>query len=87
MSYEPGAHLVEAGGVEAPFGLRPRHDGVEADDAGLVAAVHPAVDAVVVLDDPWRIVDVLGGEAAVEHVGWLDDVVVDAHQDEIVDDS
>ena len=79
-----GAHLVEPGGVETPLRLRPRHDGVQADDTGLVAAVHPAVDAVVVLHDPRRVVDVLGREAAVEHVGRLDDVVVDAHQDKIV---
>ena len=78
------AHLVEAGGVEAPLGLRPRHDRVQADDAGLVAAIHPAVHAVVVLHDPRCVIDVLGGQAAVEHVGRLDHVVIDAHQDKIV---
>ena len=50
-----------------------------------LALVHPDVAAVVLPDELRREVDVLGREAAVEQVRRLDDVVVDAHQDHVVE--
>ena len=82
---DAGAHLGEAGRVAAPFLRRPRHHGVEAADALRPALIEPLVDALVVGDDDRRLGLVLGGHVIEEHVGRLDDVVVDAHQNQVVD--
>ncbi len=77
------AHLVEGGGLDAVLLGGPAHHGVEAHVGDHVALEGPDVDAVVVVDDPRGAVLPLGRDPAVEHVGGLDDVVVDAHEDEI----
>ncbi len=79
-----GPHLGEAGRVAAPLLGRPRHHGVQPADALRPALIHPLVDALVVGDDDRRLLLVLGRHVVEEHVGRLDDVVVDAHQDQVV---
>ena len=79
-----GPHLGEAGGVAAPLLGRPGHHRVEPADALRPALIHPLVDALVVGDDDRRLVLVLGRHVVEEHVGWFHDVVVDAHQDQVV---
>jgi hypothetical protein len=49
------------------------------------ALIHPLVDPLVVGDDDGRLGLVLGRDVVQEHVGGLDNVVVDAHQDQVVD--
>ena len=79
-----GPHLGEAGGVAAPLLGGPGHHGVEPADALRLALIDPLVDALVVGDHDRRLVPVLGRHVTEEHVGRLDDVVVDAHQDQVV---
>ena len=74
------SHLVEADGVERQLLLRPAHDRVEADLVVAVAVVQPVLHAVVVGLDTRRALGVLGGDPALEEVGWLDEVVVDRDQ-------
>ena len=65
--------------------LRAAGDGVERDVADLLALVQPRVRAVVAGDELRREVDVLRRQPAVEQVGRLDHVVVDAHQHHVVE--
>lgn len=78
-------HLGEPGGVPAPLLGRPRHHGVQAGHALRAALVHPLVDALVVGDDDRRLRLVLGRNMVEEHVGRFHHVVIDAHQDQVVD--
>ena len=48
------------------------------------ALVHPLVDALVVGDDDRRLVAVLGWHMAREHIRRFHDMVIDAHQNQIV---
>ena len=82
---DAGAHLGEAGGVAAPLLRGPGDDGVEAAHAGRPAPVDPLLDAVVADDHVRRLVGLLRRHVPLEHVGRLDDVVVDADQDHVVD--
>src|SRR6478609_499562 len=79
-----GAHLGEAGRVAPPLLGRPRHHRVQPAHALRPALIHPLVDALVVGDDDRRLGLVLGGHVVEEHVRRLHDVVVDAHQDQVV---
>ena len=78
-----GAHLLEGGGFDAVLLGGPTHHGVEADVGDEVALERPHVGAVGVVDDLGGAVLPLGRHPALEHVGGLDDMVVDAHEDEI----
>ena len=60
-------------------------DGVEPDVGDLLVEELPDVRAVGRADHVRRDVLVLRGEVALEQIGWLDDVVVDAHDDHVVD--
>ena len=77
------AHLLERGRLDAVLLGGTAHHGVEAHVGDEVALEGPHVGAVVVVDDARGAVLPLGRDAALEHVGGLDDVVVDAHEDEI----
>jgi hypothetical protein len=81
----PRTHLGEPNGVEAPLLFRPGDDGIETHGAHLLAFEHPLLDAVVTHHDVGCPVLVFGWYVPVEHVGRLDNVVVDAHQDQFVD--
>ena len=70
------AHLVEAHRLAAVLLDRAADEGVEADVGELLAVVDPDLAAVVLLDDVRGAVAELGGHAALEGVGRLDDVVV-----------
>ena len=63
---------------------RPAGDGVQPDVGDLVLVVVPSERAVVALLQLRRELLVLRGQVLLEHVGRLDDVVVDAHQDQVV---
>ncbi len=78
-----GSHLGERGGLDPVLLRWPAHHGVQSHVGDLVALVRPDVDAVVLVDDPRCPVLPLGRDPAVEHVGRLDDVIVDTHEDEI----
>ena len=60
-------------------------DRVEPDVGDLEVEEVPHVGAVGLVHDVGRDVAVLRGQVVLEHVGRLDDVVVDAHQDHVVD--
>ena len=75
------AHFVEAGGLHTPFLFWPADDGVESDVRIAAALVMPHLGAVVGLHDLRRAVGQRVREAALEHVGWLDDVVVNRDED------
>jgi len=79
------SHFGETRRVAAPFLGRPRHHGVEPAHTLRPALVHPLVDALVVDHDDRGLGLVFGRHVAQEHVRRLDDVVIDAHQDQIVD--
>ena len=79
-----GPHLGERGGLDAVLLGGPSHDGVQPDVGDLVALVGPDVDPAVLVDDPRGAVLPLGRHPALEHVGRLDDMVVDTHEDEIL---
>ena len=78
-------HLGERRRLDAVLLGRLAGHGVEPDVRELLALVEPDVVAAVGLDDLRRQVLVLGGQVAVEHVGRLDHVVVDRHQDHVLD--
>ena len=75
------AHLVEPGGFHAPFLVRPSDHRVEPDIRILPVLIAPHLASVVGLDDLGRAVGQRGGKPADEHVGRLDDVIVDRDQD------
>ena len=77
------AQLVEAGRVHAVFLGRPARHRVEPDVGDVDVEELPRVGAVGAVLDPGRDVLVLRGEVLLEHVGRLDDVIVDADQDEV----
>ena len=80
-----GAQLGERAGVEAPLLTRPTHGGGHAEGRrGALTLERPLVDALRVADDLRRLVEPLGGQVVLVHVGRLDHVVVDAHQDHVV---
>ena len=70
-------HLVEAGRLHAPLGLRAPGDRVEPDLRVEAVFVHPRLAAVVERDDVRRALGERGGNAALEEVRGLDQVVVD----------
>jgi hypothetical protein len=80
-----GPHLVEAGGLGAVLVPGSTRHRVEADVARLHPFPHPRLRAVVLLDDPGRAVLVLRRHPSLEQVPRLDHVVVDRHEDEVVD--
>ncbi len=73
------AHFVEAGRVHAPFLARPAHHGVEPDVGVVVPLEDPALGPVLLLDHPRRPLGQRGGQATLEEVGRLNEVVV--HRD------
>ena len=77
------AQLVEARRVHPVLLGRPAGDGVEPDVRDVEVEELPRVGAVGAVLDPRRDVLVLRGQVVLEHVGRLDHVVVDAHEDEI----
>src|ERR1700749_3460784 len=70
---------IPARSMSAIRALMSDHPG-EAEVRVVAVLVTPYLPAVVGLDDPWRPAGQRGGQPAVEHVGWLDDVVVDGDQ-------
>ena len=76
-------HLVEAGGLEAILAGWSASDGVEAHVGDELAVPQPALAAVIGLDHPRRLVGELGREAALPHVGWLNDMVVGGDNREV----
>ena len=79
------AQLVEARRVHAVFLGRPAGDRVEADVRDVEVEELPHVGAVGAVLDARRDVLVLRGQVVLEHVGRLDDVVVDADEDHVFD--
>ena len=79
-----GSDLVEALRLEAVLLLGSTGHGVERRGLHDDLAERPDVGALVVADQLGRPVLVLGVEVVDEQVGRLDDVVVDADQDEVV---
>ena len=77
-------HLVEGRGLEAVLLGRAADDGVEPDVGELLALEEPGVAAVLPPDEPGRLRPPPLGQVALEHVGGLDDVVVDADQDQVL---
>ena len=78
-----GAHLVEARRLERPFVTRTACDRAEAGELVLLAVEVPRLVAVGVFDDtrceglrPCR-------QATLEHVWWLDEMVVDGDDSEV----
>ena len=80
----PFPDLVEAGRVDPVLLGRTSRDRVEADVRHLEFEELPHVGAVVLVDDLGREIPVLGGEMALEQVGRLDHVVVDADDDHVL---
>ena len=80
-----GAHLVEGGRVDAVLLLRPAGDRVEPDVGDRLAVEHPHVVAGVGVLDAGRAVGELRRHPALEQVRRLDEVVVDADEDHVLD--
>ena len=80
-----GPELVEGGRLEAVLLAGPSGHRVEGDVGEHLALVQPGVGAVVVGDELGGQVHVLGREAPVEEVRRLDDMVVHADHDHLVD--
>jgi hypothetical protein len=80
-----GPHLREGQRVEPVLLRHATGDGVEADVGERGTLEHPDLAAVVLHLDERRPLGRLLRQAALEQVGRLDHVVVDAHQDQIVD--
>ena len=78
------ADHVVAGRLDVVLLGRPPGDGVEPDVGDLAALVDPDVDAVVLVHALGRELLPLLGKVVVEQGRGLDDVVVDAHQDQIL---
>ena len=77
--------LGVAARVEAPLLSRPADSGGHTERGGRPLALeHPLVHATVVADDLRDLVLPLRGDVVLVHVGRLDHVVVDAHQDHVV---
>ena len=83
-SQQPRADLVEAGRLDPVLLLRAARHGVEPEVGDLDALEQPHLATGVVLDHPGGPVGELRGQAALEHVGRFDEVVVDADDDEVV---
>ncbi len=80
----PGAHLIESSRLHAPLGLGAADHGVEPDIGVATALEDPALGAVGLLHDPGCPTGQGGGQAAVEEIGRLDQMVVhrdDGHRD------
>ena len=80
-----GAHLVEGGRVDAVLLLGPARDRVETDVGDRLVVEDPHVVAGVGVLDPGRAVGELRREPALEQVRRLDEVVVDADEDHVLD--
>src|SRR5205814_1671385 len=80
-----GSQLVERGRLHAVLVGWAAGDRVEPDVGDLAAVVGPDVGAVVLADQPGGAVLEARLEAPVEQMRWLDHVVVDAHEDQVVD--
>ena len=78
------ADLVERGRLDAVLLGRLAGDGVQPDVGDLVALVEPHVGAVVLVHELRRELLPLVGKVVVEERGRLDDVVVDADQDQVL---
>ena len=79
-----GPQLGERARVEAPLLARPADGRRHAERRrGALALEHPLVDALRVADDLRHLVEPLGRDVVLVHVGWLDHVVVDADQDHV----
>ncbi len=79
-----GPHLRQRRGVHAPLLLRPGHDAVQAHHAHGGVLEDPLLEPVGVTDQLGCLVLVLRRHVPVEHVGWLDEMVVDTHDDQVV---
>ncbi len=79
-----GSHLVERGRLDAVLLLRPPRDRVQPDVRDDGALEGPDIRAVGLTDDARRAITPLRRDGGVEHVRRLDEVVVDAHHDQVV---
>ena len=77
--------LLDAGGLGPELLLGPPGHRVQGGVQYLLAVVNPRHGAVVAADEPRRLVRVLALDATLEHVRRLDDVVIDADQDQVID--
>src|SRR5439155_5884699 len=81
----PGAQFGERSGVEPPLLTGPAHCGRHPERRRrLLTLEGPLVDPVLVAHHLGNLVRPLGGHMVLVHVGWLDHVIVDAHQDHVV---
>jgi hypothetical protein len=80
-----GPHLVEALRLHAVLRLGATGHGVEGGRLHDHLAERPHVGALVVADQLGRPVEVPRVEVVDEEIGWLDEVVVDADEDEVID--
>ena len=77
-------HLVEPGGIERALVQRLAHHRVEPDLVVLLPVVEPVLARAVVLGHhAWRGVGELRRHAALEHVRWLHQVVVDRDEGDV----
>ena len=81
----PGTHLAEPGRLDAVLVRGPPGHRVQPDVGRLLALEDPGVGAVIPRHDLRRAVLALLRDMAVEHVRGLDDMVVNGHEDEVVD--
>ena len=72
-----GPHFVEARRLHAPLGARATDDGVEADVGIVLPLENPALGPVLLLDDAGRSRGQGGGQAVLEEVRGLNEVVID----------
>ena len=78
-----GPHLGQAGRLEPPLLLRPGDHGVEARREGRHPLEGPRLHTLLVGDQLGSLVLQVGRHVLLEHVGGLDDVVVDAHENQV----
>ena len=78
------AHLRHPGWVKAPLFVRPRDHSGKTGRTRYLSFDDPLVKAFRTLDHLGCPVFVLLGHVVVEHVSWLDDVIIDADKDHVV---
>lgn len=79
------AHLVERNGLHAIFLARPANDSVEASACGSPSFEQPEVGPILSMLKFRRNMLVLGAEVAIPHVGGLNNMVVHAGNNHIID--
>jgi hypothetical protein len=80
-------HLLVRGRIHAELVARTSGNGIQPDVGELATVVDPDVVADLGAHDPWDVVATAKGcgEVLLEHVGRFHDMVVDTHQDQVID--